>query len=40
MDSTSVEALYIFTSYYKSDLKMQQHLLLSLPASFGLCLDC
>ena len=37
MDSSSVEALLVFTSHYKSDLKMEQQLLLSLPASFGLC---
>ena len=40
MDSTSVEALHVFPIYYKSAWKMEQQLLLSLPATFGICIDC
>ena len=35
-----VEALHVLPSYYKSARKMEQQLLLSLPASFGICVDC
>ena len=40
MDSSSAEALLVFPSYYKCKWKMEQHLLLSLPAAFGICVDC
>ena len=41
MGSTSAEALHVFPSYYKSVYlnKMKQQLLLSLPATFGICVD-
>ena len=35
MDSTSAEALHVFTSYCKRVLKKEQQLLLSLPATFA-----